>query len=312
MTWIEVKLTQLELGEYTFLLVVLTLVCVGLLYVSYTCYQRFRYIHGTATSKIRSASQGYVELKGLGEWMPGDQMFTPFSQQRCLWYHCTIEKKEAKGKRSSWTNILTKTSDQIFHLVDETGICVIDPEDAHVIPESSRTWYGQSPQDRLPPNTNNGFLFSQIASGNYRFTERIIQPASQIYVIGLFKTIQQNKVTDESIAKRVEDLIKHWKIQPDRYLSKYDIDENGIIQKHEWKLIKQQARKKILDKIGKENNQIHLINKPDDNSKPFILSALDEEQLVFRKKFLSYSTVFIAFCLFVIIVICINIRPLTF
>jgi hypothetical protein len=310
MTWIEAELIQLDLEEYASLLIALAGLSAYLFYLSYTSYQRFRHISGTATSKIRSASQGYVELKGLGEWMPGDQMHTPFSQKRCLWYHCTIEKKERVGKRTSWTNILTRTSDQIFHMVDETGYCVIDPEDAHVVPESRQTWYG-STQDVPPPTTKTGSLFGRIGLGNYRFTEEIIRPATQIYVLGFFKTIQKN-ITNETISTRVEDLIRHWKIQPDRYLSSYDIDKNGVIQKHEWKLIRLDARRQILNKVEKENEPIHLISNPIENSSPFILSAIDEERLIFTKKWVSYSSIVIAFLLFVAIVICISIRPFSF
>ena len=311
MTWIEAELSQLGQNNYRFLLLLLTVLCIGLLYLSYSRYQRFRYITGTATSKIRSASQGYVELEGLGEWMPGDQMFSPFSQKRCLWYHCTIEKRDGSGKRAGWTNISTRTSDQIFHVVDETGHCVIDPENAHVVPESSQTWYGRNAQDISPPTNTGGSLFGWVGLGNYRFTEQIIQPASYVYVLGLFKTIQKN-ITDESVATKVEDLIRHWKIQPDRYLSHSDIDNNGMIQKAEWKLIRQAARKQVLAKLEKENQPIHVISNSTEDKRPFILSALNEERLVFRKKLISYSCVITSFLLFVVIVVCISVRPFSF
>lgn len=310
MIWIEARLNQLDLDEYVLLLLVLAGLCAYLLYLSFASYQRFRHIHGTATSKIRSASQGYVELQGLGEWMPGDQMHTPFSNKRCLWYHCTIEKKDRVGKRTTWTNILSKTSDQIFHLVDDTGCCVIDPEEAHVVPESSQTWYGHSSQNISPPTIKGGSLFGQVGLGNYRFTEQLITPANQIYVLGLFKTIQKN-ISSESIASKVEDLIRHWKIQPDRYLSNYDIDQNGIIQKHEWKLIRQDARRQVLEEIEKENKPIHLISNPKEKNMPYILSAIDQERLVFRKKLISYISIAAAFLLFVTIVICLSIRSLS-
>ena len=311
MTWIETELNKLGLDDYTFLLVVMIGLCIGLLYFSYTSYQKFRFIHGTATSKIRSASQGYVELKGLGEWMPGDEMHSLFSQKRCLWYHCTIEKKEGTGKRISWTNILNQTSDHIFHLVDETGCCVIDPEGAHVIPASSQTWYGSNSQDRFPPTTKGTPLFGQIGFGDYRFKEQLIQPATPIYVLGLFKTIQKN-ISNEFVSKRTESLVKHWKIQPERYLSQYDTDKNGVIQKQEWLLIRQAAKKQILTKIDKENQPIHLLSQPTQKGKPFILSTDDEERLIFSKKLTAYLSIITAFLLFVGIVICINIRTISF
>lgn len=58
-----------------------------------------------ATSKIRSASQGYVELKGSGEFMPGDDILSPFSGNRCLWYQCTVDRKQKQGKRTTCPNL---------------------------------------------------------------------------------------------------------------------------------------------------------------------------------------------------------------
>lgn len=310
MTGIETELNQLSLNDYKFLLITMIGLCIGLLYLSYTSYQKFRYIHGTATSKIRSASQGYVELKGLGEWMPGDEMHSPFSQSRCLWYHCTVERKGRTGKRASWTNIFDQTSDHIFHLVDETGCCVINPEGAHVIPASSQTWYGSSSKDSFPPTRKRTQLFGQIGQGDYRFKEELIHPATPIYVLGLFKTIQKN-ITNELMTDQIEALVKHWKIQPDRYLSQYDTDKNNVIQKKEWQVIRQAAKKEVLAKIDKENKPIHLLSQPTQTGKPFILSTDDEEHLIYIKKRTAYLSIITAFILFIVVLISIDLRPIS-
>ncbi len=85
-------LSQLETGvlrmneaEYFSLIVVLLFAGGFLFYYSYIACKRFRFIAGIATSKIRSAAQGQVELKGLGEWMPDDLILSPFSNSRCIW-----------------------------------------------------------------------------------------------------------------------------------------------------------------------------------------------------------------------------------
>ena len=127
--------------------------------------------------------------------------------------------------------------------------------------------------------------------------------------MGLFKTIQNN-ISNEAVTKRTEALVKHWKIQPERFLSKYDIDKNGVIQKQEWQLIRQAAKKQILAKIDKENQPIHLLSQPTQKGKPFILSTDDEEHLVFSKKFTAYLSIITAFLLFVAFLICIDIRPI--
>jgi hypothetical protein len=109
--------------------------------------------------------------------------------------------------------------------------------------------YATLQQDTRPDSGISGrHLLGSIGFADYRFTEKLILPESQIYVLGLFKTIRKT-IADESITQKAEALIKHWKIQPHRYLSKYDTDNNGVIQKQEWTLIRQDARNKVLAKL---------------------------------------------------------------
>ena len=133
--WFESEVRQLSDVEYSTRLIFMAALSALLLYRTYATYRRYRFMSGRATSRIRSASQGYVELKGRGEFMPGNEMLSPFSGSRCLWYQCTLDRKQKQGKRTIWTNILDEISDNLFHLVDNTGVCVIDPENAHVIAE---------------------------------------------------------------------------------------------------------------------------------------------------------------------------------
>lgn len=289
------------------LLVLMTALCVYLLYRTYAAYRRYRFMSGTATSRIRSASQGYVELKGRGEFMPGDEMLSPFSGSRCLWYQCTLDRKQKQGKRTTWTNISDEISDSLFHLVDDTGVCVIDPESAHVIAELNRTWYGSNTEDRSRPPETRGTIV-RLGIGTYRFKEKLIRPASSIYALGLFRTLQHTASTG-FIDKEVEDLLRQWKLQPQKHLSKFDRDGNGKIQKQEWRAIHHQARQTVISNI-EANQPQNLLGSPDQSGRPFILSAVGEESLVFQKKILALSTAGIAFLLFIIIINIIAVRPL--
>lgn len=261
-------------------------------YFAYSAFRRYRFIEGTATSKIRSAAQGHVELKGLGEWMPDDSIRSPFSNRPCVWYHCTIDKKSRSGKRSSWTNITDQLSGHLFHLVDETGVCIIDPDDAHVIPGSEMTWYGQSADahNQTPKKTS----WFRIGFGNYRFRERLLMTASPLYALGWFSTARHDP-SEEFISKRVNDLVQGWKLQPARYLGDYDLDDNGKIQKSEWEIIRGVARKQVLAEISREKNEHHVLSKPENRRQPFILSATEEEQMVSAKKRKAHLLTALAF-----------------
>lgn len=303
--WLETEILQMGDGEYSVLLAFLIGVIIFLAYITHTALKRYRFMSGTATSKIRSAPQGYVELKGTGQLMPGDEIRSPFSGNRCLWYQCTVEQKKKNGKHANWINISDEMSNNLFHLLDETGECVIDPESAHVVPGLSRTWYGHDLQDRLRPSVAGG-LFVGIATGGYRFSEKIIRPASQLYALGNFRT-EQHTADPATIETLVQELIRQWKLQPHRYLAEFDFDVSGKLNKQQWRTIQHKARLQVIGGIQQQSHNI--LARPQQAGKPFIISATEEEGLVARKKILSVSAVAIAFLLFIITINIMVVRP---
>jgi hypothetical protein len=304
-SWLESEILELPRMEYLVILGVLIAGFSYLVYYSFSVTKRYRFMDGTATSRIRSAAQGHVELKGLGEWMPNGEIHSPFSKRRCLWYHCTIDRKQSSGKRITWTNISDERSSQMFHLVDETGDCIVDPDDARVIPEMDTTWYGHSTEYRSrAPKKPTRFNFSM---GSYRFRERLLLPASTLYALGWFRTVHSNP-SDEFIAKQVEDLVRTWKLQPAKYLREYDLDQNGKIEKREWKVIRAAARKQVLNMLNNEKQEHHVISCPANSRQPYILSARTEEDLVTIKKWKARFSITGALLAFTALVAMISIR----
>ncbi len=303
--WLESEILEMPASDYLVMYCVMIGLAGYLAYLSYYAFKRYRFMDATATSKIRSAAQGHVELKGLGEWLPNDTIQSPFSQSRCVWYHCTIDKRHRSGKRTTWTNISDDCSEHLFRLVDDTGECIIDPDNAHVVPESDVTWYGHSTdyKDQAPRRRS----IITFSSGKYRFRERLITPATPLYALGWFRTVSSNP-SDEFISQKVEDLVKQWKLQPGRYLREFDLDANGKIQRNEWKAIYAAARREVLAEIRRQQNEHHVMSRPENRSQPFILSAVDEETLVARKKMKAYAAIGGAFLLFSALVIFYAIR----
>ena len=304
LSWLEFELRQMPPTEYLALYGVGILLLGFLVYYTFAAYRRFRFMDGTATSKIRSAPQGHVELKGLGEWLPDGAIRSPFSNSRCVWYHCTIDKRRRSGKRTTWTNISDDRSEHLFRLVDDTGECIVDPDDAHVIPESDRTWYGNSTE---AGKQGPGASLLGLGLGKYRFRERLIRPATQVYALGAFHTVYSNP-SDEFVAARVEALVKQWKIQPQRYLREFDLDRNGKIQQQEWQAVRAGARREVLAEIAREQREHHVLSRPLDRKHPYILSAVPEESLVLRKKIKTYFAATAAFLIFSALVVMYSIR----
>ena len=305
-SWLESEVLAMQASDYLVMYFGMIAAAGFLAYFAYQAFKRFRYMDATATSKIRSAAQGHVELKGLGEWMPNDVIQSPFSQSRCVWYHCTIEKRRRSGKRTTWTSIFDQCSDHLFRLVDDTGECIIDPDDAHVVPESDVTWYSHSRDNHHPPARRTGIM--SFGFGNYRYRERLIKPATSIYALGWFRTVRHDP-SDEFISKKVEDLVQQWKLQPGRYLRDFDFDGNGKIQQNEWRAIRAAARKQVLAEISREKNEHHVMSRAENSRQPFILSAVEEETLVARKKLKAYAASGGAFALFSALVYLSALRP---
>ena len=93
---------------------------------------RLRTIRDTPTSKIASAAQGYVELLGSGHPF-GEPLLGQLSRLPCLWYRYKIEQRNSERK---WRSMDSGESDDSFILRDETGECVVDPEQAEIL-----TWH---------------------------------------------------------------------------------------------------------------------------------------------------------------------------
>jgi len=304
-SWLEVKIQTMPASDYQTLFAVFAIMIPVLLYLSYMAFKRFRFMDATATSLIRSAAQGHVELKGLAEWMPNGAIVSPFSNSRCVWYHCTIDKRSTSGKRTTWTNVSEQTSEALFRLQDDTGHCIVDPEKAHVVPEQDVTWYGNSQGDYANAPRKSGVI--SVGSGRYRFRERLIRTATPVYALGWFRSFH-TEVTETYVDRQTEDLIRQWKLQPGRYLRQYDLDRNDKLQDDEWKVVRAAARKQVLADIHRENDAQHLLSRPDDTNLPFILSALPEEALVSRKKWIAYGSVSTAFTLFAALLLMYAIR----
>jgi len=118
-----------------------------------------------------------------------------------------------------------------------------------------------------------------------------------------------SNLSDEFIAKQVEDLVRQWKLQPQRYLGDFDFDQNGEIQKQEGKAIRSAARKQVMARLNSENREHHVLSRPQDKNYPYILSATEEAELVASKKFYAYASVSTAFLILVALVIMSAMRP---
>jgi len=230
---------------------------------------RMRTIRDTPTSKIASAVQGYVELIGRGHPF-GDPMLSKLSALPCLWYRYRIEKRESENK---WKMVDSGESDDSFMLRDDSGECVVDPEQAEILTRHRDQWH----------------------DGDYRYTEWKLIQNDSLYVIGQFRTQGGSSVVFNS-REELNALLAEWKKDMPALLKRFDLDNNGTLDMQEWMLARSAARREVAKLMREEQAQadINIISRPR-SGELFLISNLDQEKLARRYLFWSLAHLAIFF-----------------
>ena len=101
---LSVEINKLTVTEFYIATAVLSAIVIVVFYQMVKHYKYARLIENVPTAKIRSASQGYVELIGTTKLMDGPPIISPVSGTRCVWFRYTIEEQvtEYEIKIISW------------------------------------------------------------------------------------------------------------------------------------------------------------------------------------------------------------------
>ncbi|MCW8825570.1 MAG: E3 ubiquitin ligase family protein [Gammaproteobacteria bacterium] len=267
----------------TTLLLLVTLVS---LYLVFRFHHRMRMISDTPTSKIRSAAQGYVELEGEGLLMKGSDLRSPLSGLPCLWYKYKVEKKvvsyDSKGRRQTrWKTIDSGRSESLFLIRDETGDCVIDPDGAEVKPNSSVTWYSDYAGWRGPLPKSGGLI--SFGGKEYRLSESRIDIGSDLYLLGRFASVGGLHDLPNS-REELRQILVEWKRDPKTLLQRFDRDGDGQIDEKEWQATVKEAKKEVAQLRAEMAAQplTHMIGKPVNSRRPFIISTISQQDMVKR------------------------------
>lgn len=244
-----------------------------------TRHHRAHIIDDIPTSRVRSASQGYIELQGQSHLLPGPPIVSPLTATRCCWWSFRVEQKVVRRRRGrtevSWRTIGKGTSEEPFLLTDDTGDCVVDPWGAEVLSVSADRWHGDLRQPR--PQMRRRRL-----GGNYRYSERRLEIGGPLYAIGWFRTEREN-VTDTPVEDEVRELLGHWKRDQASLLRRFDENRDGNIDVDEWEV----ARSAALAEVEKARHQravrpgLDVLSHPPDD-RPYLLAALPQPHVARR------------------------------
>ncbi|TAN74291.1 MAG: hypothetical protein EPN14_09280 [Gallionella sp.] len=232
--------------------------------------KRLRAIRDTPTSKIASAAQGYVELSGYGQPFCEPLLLGKLSRLPCLWYRYEIERRNSE---KDWKTEESGESGDSFVLRDDTGECVVDPEQAEISTRHRDRWQ----------------------QGDYRYTEWKLLERDSLYVIGQFRTQGGSNLEFDTRAE-LNALLAEWKKNMPALHARFDLDNNGELDMGEWMLARQAARREVAKNLREARAQpdIHIIGQPRDG-KLFLISNLTPDKLSRRYLFWTWAHLVIFF-----------------
>lgn len=264
-----------DTSDYALWLAVVIVGGIASLVASLWQYKRGRLFADTPTSRIRSASQGYVELQGHAELIDGPPIVSPLTGKHCVWWQYRIEERRttiSNGKRRTrWVTIRRGRSDSLFLLRDDTGECIVDPEAATVVTDTREQWRDHSPMPRGGGiGENSRGLWSTL--GRYRYTERRLHQADALYAIGQFRTDGAHHDFNENTALR--ELLADWKRDENALLERFDTNNDGEIDLDEWEAVRKVALDTVRDELSQRaaDSDIHVLCRPSDR-RPYVLST---------------------------------------
>lgn len=282
---LEQVVTGASLSEFWFWVAAGGVLAIIAVIFSFRWLTRARLIEDIPTSRIRSAAQGYVELEGIGELMRGEPILSPLTETLCTWYCCKVEERTGSGNKQRWRTVSSYLSEELFQLSDGTGVCVVDPEGATVIPSEKLVWYGNTASPgRAPLHT--GRWSGLLGSGDYRYTEERMLPGDPLYALGWFSTEGGAHETFDT-GQEVRELLAAWKRDPGTLVA-FDRNGDGQIDMAEWEEAREVAKQEVRLRQRKRAVQpgIHILRKPGDGHH-YLLSARSQAQITGRYRWLA-------------------------
>lgn len=220
-------------------------------------YRRYRLVADTPSSRVASASQGYVELVGRSDVHPGSQTLGYSALPPCVWYRYWVEREQDGGGS---VQVDSGRSDDTFLLVDDSGHCVIDPDQAEIDTTHRSTWN----------------------QGGYRHRAEFLRPDDTLYALGELVTLGGAAAPLDRGAD-VSALLARWKRDRQLLLARFDRDGDGEIDLEEWASARQAAEQEVDAQHRQIRLQpgVHLLRAPADG-RPFLLSNRDPRRLMRR------------------------------
>jgi hypothetical protein len=262
----------------------LGVVAAGSFWFWFRWWKKARVIDDTPRSRIRSAAQGYVELRGRGQLPRSQPNVGPLTRRPCLWWMYKIERYDSSGKSSHWRTVDSGTSVVPFLLQDEDHWCVVNPTGAEVFPSDKSVWRGST---AWPESGPLGERVRPIGSGDYRYTEHRIYELEQLNVIGEFRSMGGVQSIDKEEA--ISALLRQWKQDQGALLQRFDDNRDGVLGAAEWERARQAAQSEIDQRLLAQPPVSYNVLMKAGDDRPFLIAACDLAKVA--RRFRLYSAV---------------------
>ena len=141
-----------------------------LLFIAFYRLQVARYIEDLPTSSIVAAAQGLVEIKAKTVQLDNKPLLVPRLGIPCVWY-----RYETLDYNHAQRIVEARESINRFYVMDETGLCAVDPLHAEIHPKKSK----------------------QIQQGSALYMMSWIGIDEQVYILGWLQTLHPKPKTDD-------------------------------------------------------------------------------------------------------------------
>lgn len=224
-------------------------------------YRRYRLIADVPLSQVATAAQGYAELIGRTEVLPGNELRSPYRGVPVLW--CRYRKEKKSGDK--WRTEESGEIGEVFNLRDASGVCTVNLQRAEIHNKRQDQW----------------------VHDGYRYTEKRISPGDRVYALGEFMTrVRQEGLT---LSEELGLLLNRWKADRAGLLARFDANGDGEIDPAEWEAARAAARRVVEPRHLKrtiEAPSIHYLQKPADG-RIFLISTDVGESLAARFRWWS-------------------------
>lgn len=256
-------------------------------------------IEATATSRVATAAKGYAELVGNARRVGETSLVAdPIRATPCLWYRFVTEERGG-SQNKHWRVINRGASIQPFALQDDSGLCLIIPDEAQIADD-------HDPDEIVR------------VSSNLRHRIWRIRENDPLYALGFLERRAPldpaHETREIAITEGTRKTLRLWKGDQAKLLERFDDNRDGRIDAVEWEKARQAARATAAaeaeshfetlrsEASARTDAHIEFVLQKADDGRPLLISNRNEAQFLGRMKKRSWLGLFL-FCVGVLMVV---------